>query len=57
MCVLESKRLLNDIKTQISSIEDQIPLSSLADVSASLDQVQSDIDKYIPDVQSIESIR
>lgn len=57
VCVLESKQLLNDIKTQISSVEDEIPLSYLADVSATLDQVQSEIDKYTPDVKSIESIR
>lgn len=57
MCVLESKELLNDIKKQISSFEDEIPLSSLADLSASLDQVQSEIDKYTPDVKSVESIR
>lgn len=57
MCVLESKQLLSDITTQISSIEDEIPLSSLADVAASLDQVQSEIDKYTPEVQSLESIR
>lgn len=57
VCVLESKELLNNIKKQISKVKDEIPLSYLADVSASLDQVQIEIDKYTPDLKSIASMR
>lgn len=60
MCVclfLGSKKVLGDIKTQISQAISDIPLSSLTNLSGTLDQVQREIDMVAPKVESGEHIR
>nr|XP_046257014.1 prominin-2 [Scatophagus argus] len=55
--VQNSKQLLGDIETQISQVTSDIPLSSLKDVSETLDQVQREIDRLTPEAQRAEHIR
>lgn len=55
--VLGSKQLLGNIKTQISQVTNDIPLSSLTDLMVSLDQVQSQMFKYTPEIERAEEIR
>lgn len=54
---LGSKKVLGDIKTQISQAISDIPLSSLTNLSGTLDQVQREIDMVAPKVESGEHIR
>lgn len=57
-CVsLDSKKLLNDIETQISQVKDDIPLTPLNDALNFLGDVQGEINKYTPEVEKIEKIR
>lgn len=55
--VQSSKKVLGDIKTQISQAISDIPLSSLTNLSGTLDQVQREIDMVAPKVESGEHIR
>lgn len=55
--VQRSKQQLQDIKMQISKVSSKIPLSDLNDVSASLNQLQTDIDRTMPEVERVEHIR
>ncbi|XP_044069096.1 prominin-2 [Siniperca chuatsi] len=55
--VRSSKQLLGDIKTQISQVTSDIPLSSLTNVLGTLDQVQGEIGKVTPEVERAEHIR
>ncbi|KAI4813157.1 hypothetical protein KUCAC02_024505 [Chaenocephalus aceratus] len=55
--VQSSKQLLGNIKTQISQVTNDIPLSSLTDLMGSLDQVQSQMFKYTPEIERAEEIR
>lgn len=57
MCFLGSKQLLGDIKTQISQVTSDIPLSALTNVSGTLDQVQREIGRITPEVERAEHIR
>lgn len=56
-CVPDSKTFLDDIKDQISSVTSEIPLDALSDVSKTIEQLQSNISKYTPDIRNIDSIR
>ncbi|KAK1905740.1 Prominin-1-A [Dissostichus eleginoides] len=55
--VQSSKQLLGNIKTQISQVTNDIPLSSLTDLIGSLDQVQSQMLNYTPKIERAEEIR
>ncbi|KAK5853993.1 hypothetical protein PBY51_015098 [Eleginops maclovinus] len=55
--VQSSKKLLGDIKTQISQVTDDIPLSSLTNVLDFLGQLQSEMVKYTPEIERAEEIR
>lgn len=55
--VQSSMDLLDDIQTQVSQITNDIPLSTLDDISESLDRLQRDIDNFTPQVQDAEHIR
>ncbi|XP_008280627.1 prominin-2 [Stegastes partitus] len=55
--VQRSKQLLDDIKTQISQVTSDIPLSGLTDVKENLNQLQSDINGAMPHVEKAEDIR
>ncbi|XP_041645852.1 prominin-2 [Cheilinus undulatus] len=55
--VQSSKTLLDDIKAQLSQITNDIPLSTLDDISGTLDGVQRDFDKLTPQVVEGERIR
>ncbi|MEQ2229523.1 hypothetical protein ILYODFUR_019741 [Ilyodon furcidens] len=55
--VQNSIKQLNGIKAQISQVSNELHLSALNDVSKNLDQVQSDINKYLPEVESAEHFR
>lgn len=57
VCVPDSKQFLNDIKSQISSVTDEIPLETLSAVSEQVRLLQGNITKYAPDVEKYESIR
>lgn len=59
MCVrvTGSKTFLDNIKTQISSVTEEIPLDALSDVSQSIEQVQSEINRLAPQILHIDSIR
>lgn len=59
LCVffLDSKQVLGNIKTQISRITDEIPLSALTNVSESLNHLQREIGKVTPEVERAEGIR
>lgn len=52
-----SKQLLDDIKTQISQVTDDVPLAGLTNVLESLNKVEKEIDKVTPDVEWAEHIR
>lgn len=54
---LDSKDLLDDIKTQISQFGKDFPLSVLNNASLILDQLQTEIDNVTPEVERIENIR
>ncbi|XP_070696693.1 prominin-2 [Pempheris klunzingeri] len=55
--VQNSKQLLDDIKSQISQITNDIPLSALSNASATLNQAQKEISKVTPEVERAEHIR
>lgn len=55
--VQDSKQLLGDIKTQISQVSEEIPLSGLADVSRTLDQLHTEIGRLTPELERAERIR
>ncbi|MEQ2188647.1 hypothetical protein GOODEAATRI_017119 [Goodea atripinnis] len=55
--VQNSIKQLNDIKAQISQVSSELHLSALNDVSRNLDQVKSDIDRYLPEVERADDIR
>uniref|UniRef100_A0A8C2Z0F9 Prominin 2 n=1 Tax=Cyclopterus lumpus TaxID=8103 RepID=A0A8C2Z0F9_CYCLU len=55
--VQSSKRLLGNIKTQISQVTNDIPLSALTNVSEKLNLLQREISKVAPDVERVEHIR
>ncbi|XP_074501870.1 prominin-2 [Sebastes fasciatus] len=55
--VQNSKQVLGNIKTQISRITDEIPLSALTNVSESLNHLQREIGKVTPEVERAEGIR
>lgn len=55
--VQSSKTQLEEIKSQISKVVSELPLSSLNDIKTQLDQVQQDIDLYTPEVTRAEYIR
>lgn len=48
---------MDDIKTQISQVKSDIPLSALTNVSGTLDQVQREMDRITPEVENAEHIR
>lgn len=55
--VASSKTFLNDIKTQISSVTDEIPLAALSSVSERIEQMQSEINRLTPQILHQDSIR
>ncbi|KAA8583823.1 hypothetical protein FQN60_015031 [Etheostoma spectabile] len=55
--VQSSKQLLGGIKTQISEVTNDIPLSNLTKVSETLNQVQGEIGMVTPAVERAEYIR
>ncbi|XP_070772118.1 prominin-2 isoform X2 [Enoplosus armatus] len=55
--VQSSKQLLGDIKTQISQVTSDIPLSGLTNLSGTVDQAQREIGKVTPEVERAEHIR
>uniref|UniRef100_A0A3Q1F1R0 Prominin 2 n=1 Tax=Acanthochromis polyacanthus TaxID=80966 RepID=A0A3Q1F1R0_9TELE len=55
--VQRSKQQLQDIKMQISQVSSKISLSDLNDVTASLNQLQTEIDRNMPQVERVEHIR
>ncbi|CAG6017251.1 unnamed protein product [Menidia menidia] len=55
--VQKSKQALDDIKKQISGVSNESLLTALSTVSESLNQVQKDIDEYLPLVERAENIR
>lgn len=57
MCFLGSKQLLGDIKTQISKVTNDIPLSTLDNLSGNLNQVQEEIGRVTSEVERAERIR
>lgn len=57
MCFLGSKQLLGDIKTQISKVTNDIPLSTLDNFSGNLNQVQEEIGRVTSEVERAERIR
>lgn len=57
MCVPDSKKFLNDIKSQISTVTDKIPLATLSDVSQTIQEVQGNFTEFTPAIQVIELIR
>lgn len=57
VCVTGSKTFLNDIKTQISSVTDEIPLAALSNVSERIEQMQSEINRLTPRILHLDSIR
>lgn len=54
---LGSKQQLGDIKTQISQVTNDIPLSALTNVSDTLGQLQREINKITPEAEWVEHIR
>lgn len=55
--VQSSKQQLGDIKTQISQVTNDIPLSALTNVSDTLGQLQREINKITPEAERVEHIR
>lgn len=55
--VTGSKTFLDNIKTQISSVAEEIPLDALSDASQSIEQAQSEINRLAPQILHIDSIR
>ncbi|KAK7930840.1 hypothetical protein WMY93_007235 [Mugilogobius chulae] len=55
--VKSSKTQLEEIKSQISKVTTELPLSGLNDVLSQLKQVQGNIDVYTPKVEDAEYIR
>lgn len=55
--VQDSKQLLGDIEAQISQVTDDIPLSGLANVMASLDEFHAEIVHVTPLIEKVERIR
>ncbi|XP_042358223.1 prominin-2 [Plectropomus leopardus] len=55
--VQSSKQQLNDIKSQISQVTNDIPLSALMNVSDTLNELQKEIDRITPEAERIEHIR
>ena len=57
VCFLESKQLLDDIKTQISQVTSSIPLSALTNALGALNEAQGEIVRLTPDIERAEDIR
>ena len=57
MCSLGSKQMLEDIKKQISQVTNDIPLSTLTNVSEILNQLQREIGNVTPHVERAEYYR
>jgi len=57
LCFLGSKQLLGNIKTQISQVTNEIPLSVLTNVSETLNLLQREISKVTPEIKRAEHIR
>lgn len=55
--VTGSRTFLDQIKTQISSVTEEIPLDALSNVSESIEQAQSEINRLAPQILHIDSIR
>lgn len=55
--VQSSKTQLEQIKSQISKVTTELPLSKLSDIKTQLEQVQRDIGHYSPEVERVEYIR
>lgn len=55
--VPDSKRFLDDIESQLSSVAAELPLGSLSNVSKNIEGLQSEISKYTPDAENIDAIR
>lgn len=55
--VENSQQRLDEIKTQVSQVTNDIPLSALTNVSKTLEQVQKDISKFTPEIERAEHIR
>ncbi|XP_034538354.1 prominin-2 isoform X2 [Notolabrus celidotus] len=55
--VKSSKRLLNDIEAQISKLSDDIPLSTLNNITDTLVKLKRDIVKFTPELERGEQIR
>lgn len=55
--LLDSKKLLEDLRTEISQFEKDLPLSAINDTLKTLDQVHKDILTFTPQVEKVESIR
>lgn len=55
--VPESKKFLENIRTQISSVPKVVPLEPLSIVSQNIQYAQDNITKYAPEAQKIDSTR
>ncbi|XP_011601630.2 prominin-2 isoform X1 [Takifugu rubripes] len=55
--VQNSKKLLEDLRTEISQFEKDLPLSTLNDTLRTLEQVHKDILTFTPEVEKVENIR
>ncbi|KAM6922140.1 prominin-2 [Lycodopsis pacificus] len=55
--VQSSKQQLGKIKTQISQVTNEIPLSALTNASETLNQLQRDLDRVTPEFKRVEHIR
>lgn len=53
----DSQQRLDEIKTQVSQVTNDIPLSALTNVSKTLEQVQKDISRFTPEIERAEHIR
>ncbi|TNN00014.1 hypothetical protein fugu_013046 [Takifugu bimaculatus] len=55
--VQSSKKVLEDLRTEISQFEKDLPLSTLNDTLRTLEQVHKDILTFTPEVEKVENIR
>ena len=57
VCVPGVKTQLEDIKSQISKVTSDIPVSTLNDLAEELRQAMKYVDQYRPETETAESIR
>ena len=55
--VSASQQRLDEIKTQVAQVTNDIPLSALTNALQTLEQVQSNISKFTPEIERAEHIR